>query len=148
MQYKTVVCPIDGSDPKLTEAAVEQAAYICKLSGAKLILLGVVEKWYRSTHLVTDSSEWKAIHDEWMKDGEETLRKAADGLKAKGVKTIDIEVRDGDAAHEIVAAAMEARADLIIMTTHRHSAMGKLFLGSVTDRVSKHAPCPVLWVFA
>ncbi|MEK7232334.1 MAG: universal stress protein [Elusimicrobiota bacterium] len=148
MQYKTVICPIDGSDPKLTEAAVEHAAYICKLSGARLLLLNVVERWYRSSHLVTDSDEWRKLHDNWLKEGEEAVKKAAASLKDKGVATIDTEVRDGDAAHEIVATAMEERADLIVMTTHRYSTVGKLFLGSVTDRVSKHAPCPVLWTFA
>lgn len=148
MQYKTIVCPIDASNPKLTEAATAQAAFICKLSGAKLILLNVVERWYRSAHLVTDSKEWKNIHENWLKEGEEAVKKVAASLKAEGVKEIDVEVRDGDAAHEIVATAVEGRADLIVMATHRYSTVGKLFLGSVTDKVSKHSPCPVLWVFA
>lgn len=148
MQYKTIVCPVDGADPQLAGAAVAQAAYLAQLSGARLILLTVVEKWYRSSHLATDSKAWKDIHAGWMKEGQEGVRKIAAGLKEKGVKKIDLEVRDGDAAHEIVATAVEERADLIVMTTHRYSTVGKLFLGSVTDRVTKHAPCPVLWVFA
>ncbi|MBI5560978.1 MAG: universal stress protein [Deltaproteobacteria bacterium] len=67
--------------------------------------------------------------------------------KEAGVKNLRTVLRDGDASHEIVALAVEEKADLIIMATHRYSPVGKLFAGSVTDKVSRHAPCPVLWVF-
>src|SRR3972149_7039524 len=146
MEYKTIICPIDGSE--LTGKAAEQAAYISKLSGAKVTLLHIVEKWYRSSHLTTDSKEWQAIHEEWLNKGREVLEKEAARLKARGIKEIDTVLKEGDAAHEIVATAVEENADIIIMATHRYSPMGKLFIGSVTDKVSKHAPCPVMWVFA
>lgn len=146
MPYKTIVCPVDGS--KLTDAAAEQAAYLCQVTGAKLILLNVVEKWYRSTHLVTNSEEWQTIHQEWLNEGKKIIEDLAGRLTKKGVEDIDIIVRDGDAAHEIVAVSVEHRADLIVMATHRYSPVGKLFIGSVTDKVSRHAPCPVMWVFA
>lgn len=146
MPYKTIICPVDGS--KLTDAAAQEAAYLCKVTGAKLLLLNVVEKWYRSTHLVTDSVEWQTLHQEWLADGKKMLQEVAAKLDKDGVKDIDFTVRDGDAAHEIVALAMEQRADLIVMATHRYSPVGKLFVGSVTDKVSRHAPCPVMWVFA
>lgn len=146
MTYKTIVCPVDGS--MLTDSAAAQAAYVAKISGARLILLNVVEKWYRSAHLVTDSEKWQQIHEDWLKEGKKVVTEVAERMKKDGVKDIDIEVRDGDAAHEIVATAVEERADLIIMATHRYSPVGKLFAGSITDKVSRHAPCPVMWVFA
>jgi len=68
-------------------------------------------------------------------------------LKDKGVNNIETVIRDGEAAYEIVAVAREKQADLVVMSTHHYSAMGKLFMGSVTDRVTKKSPCPVLWVF-
>lgn len=145
MPYKNIICPIDGSE--LTGRAEEQAAYLCNITGAKLTLLNVVEKWYRSAHLVTDSAQWEAIHEEWLNKGRELLEKEANKIKEMGVKNIDTVLRDGDAAHEIVALAMEQKADLIVMATHRYSPVGKIFIGSVTDKVSRHAPCPVMWVF-
>ena len=145
MEYKNIICAIDGSD--LSERALDTGAYISKISGAKLILLNVVEKWYRSANVVTDSPEWGAIHEGWLKEGKSLLEKEAAKLREKGVKNIETVLSDGDAAHEIVALAVERDADIIVMATHRYSPVGKLFMGSVTDRVTKHSPCPVLWVF-
>lgn len=145
MEYKSILCPIDGSE--LSEKVEDAGVYLSKISGAKLILLNVVEKWYRSTHLVTDSTEWQNIHTNWLNEGRGILEKEAAKLKEKGVKDVEMVLRDGDAAHEIIALAMEQRADLIIMATHRYSPVGKFFMGSVTDKVTKSSPCPVLWVF-
>ena len=145
MEYKSILCPIDGSE--LSEKVEDAGVYLSKISGAKLILLNVVEKWYRSAHLVTDSTEWQNIHTNWLNEGRGILEKEAAKLKEKGVKDVEMVLRDGDAAHEIIALAMEQRADLIIIATHRYSPVGKFFMGSVTDKVTKSSPCPVLWVF-
>jgi nucleotide-binding universal stress UspA family protein len=145
MEYKTIICPVDGSE--LSDIAEGHAAYLAKVSGAKLLLLHVVEKWYHATHLTTDSAEWQAIHEDWLKKGEELLQKEEAKLRERGITNISTVLRDGDASHEIIALAVEKRADLVIMASHRYSPVGKLFMGSVIDRVTKKSPCPVLWVF-
>lgn len=145
MELKTIICPIDGTE--LADKVIDAAAYLNKVSGARIVLLNVVEKWYRSEPLTTNSKEWQAIHEEWLNEGREVLSGAVQKLKDKGVKHIDTDLRDGDAAYEIIAIATEKMADLIIMATHRYTPVGKLFLGSVTDRVTKKAPCPILWLF-
>jgi nucleotide-binding universal stress UspA family protein len=53
-------------------------------------------------------------------------------------------VRTGDPAHEIVAAAREWGADLIVVGTHGRQGIGRVFLGSVAETVLRHAPCAVL----
>lgn len=53
-------------------------------------------------------------------------------------------VRTGDPAHEIVAAAREWGADLIVVGTHGRRGIGRMFLGSVAETVLRHAPCAVL----
>lgn len=145
MEYKNIICPVD--DTGIADVAERHAAYISKISGCKVTLLYVVEKWYRSQQFTTNSDEWESIHNDWLKQGREFLQQEAGKVKGYGAQHIDTVLRDGDAAHEIIATAFETRADLIIMATHRYSPIGKIFLGSVTDRVSKKAPCPVLWVF-
>lgn len=145
MEYKTIICPIDGTE--LAESALRHAAYLSGISGAKIMLLHVVEKWYRASHLVTNSVEWEALHKEWLDTGRSVLERDSEKLKSYGASHVDTVLRDGDASHEIVALAVEYRADLIIMSTHRYSPIGKLFVGSITDNVTKKSPCPVLWVF-
>jgi len=52
----------------------------------------------------------------------------------------------GDPAHEIVASARSLRADVIVMGTHGHGVVARLVMGSVADKVLRHADCPVLIV--
>lgn len=146
MEYTNIICPVD--DTGIADAAQRQAAYLSKLSGCKLTLLHVVEKWYRSQQVATHSNEWEKLHDDWLRQGRDLLQREAEKVKGYGAAHIDTVLRDGDAAHEIVATAFETRASMIVMATHRYSPLGKIFIGSVTDRVSRKAPCPVLWVFS
>jgi len=52
----------------------------------------------------------------------------------------------GDAGESIVEAAEAEAADLIVVGTHERGAVGRLFLGSVSDHVVRHARCPVMVV--
>lgn len=145
MEYKTILCPIDGTE--LMGIAEETAAYITKISGARLILLHIVEKWYKGADVETSSKEWATIHEGWLSEGKALLEKEAGKLRENGIKNLETAIRDGEAAYEIIAEAKEENADLIVMATHHYSTAGKLFWGSVTDRVTKKSPCPVLWIF-
>jgi nucleotide-binding universal stress UspA family protein len=54
--------------------------------------------------------------------------------------------RSGDVVEEILAAAAECQADLIVMATAGHQGFLDALRGSTTERVLRHAPCPVLAV--
>ncbi len=56
------------------------------------------------------------------------------------------EIREGTPFYEIIQYAREAEIDLIIMGTHGHSGLAHVLLGSVTEKVVRKAPCPVLTV--
>jgi universal stress protein A len=56
------------------------------------------------------------------------------------------EVRLGDAGEEIVAAAADLQADILVLGTHGRTGLKHLLLGSVAESVMRHAPCPVLTV--
>lgn len=53
-------------------------------------------------------------------------------------------VRTGIPHEEITAAAVAANADLIAVGLHGHNPVEAAFLGSTTNRLLRHAPCPVL----
>jgi len=64
-------------------------------------------------------------------------------IEAAGV-TVTKLVREGDPDKEIVAAAKEIGADLIVMGSHSQRNLWDVVLGSTTAKVAKAAPCPVL----
>jgi nucleotide-binding universal stress UspA family protein len=60
--------------------------------------------------------------------------------------TVHREVREGAAFYEIIQFAKEKDVDLIVMGTHGHSGLVHVLLGSVTEKVVRKSPCPVLTV--
>lgn len=56
------------------------------------------------------------------------------------------EVRVGAPEPEIVSAAEDLKADLLCLGTHGRGGLAHLLLGSVAEKVVRHAPCPVLTV--
>ena len=57
-----------------------------------------------------------------------------------------MKARPGDPVDEIVAAASEWAADLIVMTTQAHTGVLDALRGSTTERILRRASCPVLAV--
>ncbi|HEY9175486.1 MAG TPA: universal stress protein [Verrucomicrobiae bacterium] len=55
-------------------------------------------------------------------------------------------LRSGNSFYGIIAAARERTADLIVIATHGYTGANRVLLGSTTERVVRHAPCPVLTV--
>ena len=73
------------------------------------------------------------------------MRRLAESEAGDGA-AVDFEIAEGPAANGIVAKATEAHSDLIVMGTHGRSGFERLVLGSVTEKVLRRAPCPLLTV--
>jgi nucleotide-binding universal stress UspA family protein len=59
---------------------------------------------------------------------------------------IDRRLTDGDPYAEILRVAQECSCDLIVMGTHGRTGLRRLLMGSVAEKVVRHAPWPVLTV--
>ena len=73
----------------------------------------------------------------------EYLEKKAQELRLEGLN-VTTEIRTGTPASEIIASAMNNRADMIIITTHGRSGLGRLVFGSVSGEVIRGGNFPVL----
>jgi nucleotide-binding universal stress UspA family protein len=59
---------------------------------------------------------------------------------------VEHRLKEGDPVTEILEAAREAGADLIVMGTHGRTGLGRFLMGSVAEHVVRHATCPVVTV--
>jgi nucleotide-binding universal stress UspA family protein len=82
---------------------------------------------------------WK---QELAEAGEELERTAAALTTAKVDKRIEV----GDVAGTICRVAAELHADVIVAGSHGRGAIERILLGSVSEQIVRHAPCPVLVV--
>lgn len=143
--YKRILVPVDGSE-KAATAAIHGAELASKL-GSELLLFHVVPSLppYVDTSPDRLSNVQQAIMDEFNRCGREILAKAKDDLEPYGLRiTTDIAV--GHPAEEIVKKAKEMDCDLIVMGSRGLGEIKGYLLGSVSNRVTRHAPCPVLVV--
>jgi nucleotide-binding universal stress UspA family protein len=143
LPIRRILCPVDFSD--FSRAAVERAVALATPFKAEITALFVVPVVFRSegdatagaAPVTTDSCVQSAIAE----DLEEFLRPARDaGLDVR------LCIRSGESVGHILDLAKEWESDLIVMGTHGRSAVERWVLGSVTDRVLRTAPCPVLAV--
>jgi len=136
--YKRALVPLDGSI--VAEGIIPFILEIAGPLDVDVTLLRVVVPMPPTVvevgPIVLDNAE------KLRAEAEEYLVPFATELRANGVRATT-EVRRGEPVAEILAAAREAKADLIIMTTHGRTGFGRLLFGSVAEAVLRQAEIPV-----
>ena len=98
--------------------------------------------------------DWRRIREAIPSFAAVPVRVVAEPVSARAVQAARVPpalvekllVRVGRSFHEIATAARSRKADLIIISTHGYTGVKHALLGSTTERVVRHAPCPVLVV--
>ena len=140
---RRIVCAVDFSEP--SRAAMHVAARLARQKEAALVLVHVVEMplWAHEpyVHLPTDVTEYmlatsKRMLDEWKVEAERA-----------GTKDVVAKITNGVPWEQIVAtAAGDPPAELIVIATAGRTGLKRALIGSVAERVVRHAPCSVLVV--
>jgi len=145
MDYKTILVPYDFSDH--ANAALAVADDLAKRFGADLHLLHVLQ-------MIDFLPEWSepvpldAMLGERRRATEHALAEVASN-HARGAPHVYTHLDEAQLAVErICESARELGANLIVMGTHGRTGFAHAFLGSVTERTLRSAPCPVLAVRA
>jgi nucleotide-binding universal stress UspA family protein len=98
--------------------------------------------------VVVNSSRGDALVDRRYVQGED-IAAVADRLKAEGVEHLILQpVRGNGAASEVLQAADEHQADLIVIGLRKRTPVGKLIMGSTAQQILLEADCPILAVKA
>ncbi len=136
MKLATILAPIDGS--VLAESALPKAVELAQMSGARLFLLRAAEA---HTLPGVDPTEAQV---KVVSEAEAYLANLETRLRTTGFERVQTSVWYGPAAYSIVEAARLYHADLIVMTTHGRSGVGRLILGSVAESVLRGTRTPIL----
>ena len=140
--YRKILVPLDGSH--LSEAVIPQARMLAQCGGGEIILLRVIVG-ASYDYLGADAALARSATDAMRVEAQQYLDRIAKSLKLNGVKVSTV-LREGAVADSILDYAEANLVDLIAMSTHGRSGLGRWLIGSVADRVVHGATIPVLLV--
>ena len=145
LNIRRILVPTDFG--ALSERAVQYTIGLAATFGAAIRVLGVVDS------LVSPEAGWTgpamrpaalaAVSRRGARRRSPAI--AAEAVENAGVRAIG-EMRSGAPSAQIIRAAIDWGADLIVMATHGQRGLAPLVIGRVADHVVRHAPCPVLVV--
>ena len=125
-----------------SRAALVTALRLARGAGSHVTALTVQHHLPRYAAMIGEVEEEREI-------GAAEARRLANEVQATADEH-GVEIRNlvvsGHAAHELVRAAADTGADVIVLGHSGHSALWGALLGATTERVSRHAPCSVLIV--
>ena len=138
---KSILVAVDGSEH--SDKGVRYACAMGPPLGAEVILLHVVPMLVSATpyHDTVSDQPFLAL----QKVGEDILARAKAIANGMGCEVVDL-ISHGDPAARIIDIASERNVDIIIIGSRGVSGIKRLFTGSISDKVSKQASCPVMIV--
>jgi nucleotide-binding universal stress UspA family protein len=142
-EVESILLPTDFSD-----AAAEAAPLALELVGhfgAKLDLFHCVEQEVPPPYYAAGITSVFELNEDILSVSRQQLAKLLPDELEDEIEH-DFVIVEGRSANEITAYAEEAAIDLIVMATHGYSGLEQAMVGSTTDRVIRHTPCPVLVV--
>ena len=137
---RTILVPIDGSEP--SHRALEEAVEMAEPLGASVIILEVIEDFgplpgkYDAAPEGQDRTAWLA------KERFDSVRDVLVEGRVEWTRVIE----EGYPAELICELADKQGVDLIVMGHRGLSAVARLVIGSVSDKVVRNAPCSVMVV--
>ncbi len=127
------------------EHARHEVVRLARANGADVIVLHVLEGVPDASPITLPSRGWQPVRDARLDWVHEAVDAPAATIRNAGIDARPM-LRFGRPHEEIIDAAREAAADLIVMGASEARGTRRLLGRSVTGRVIRTAPCPVLAV--
>jgi nucleotide-binding universal stress UspA family protein len=139
IQFKNILCPVDFFPA--SERALEYAIALARNYNAKLHILHVVAPVLPTSYEFSVNTA--ELVETFKQTAEKRVSEIAGGARDQGIET-ETTVHVGDIDVEIAGAIDSSNADIVVMGTHGRRGFERWFLGSVTERILRHSPKPVL----
>lgn len=145
MNVRSILLPTDFSE--CARRAVPFAADLARLTGARVLCLHVVEPVVPAVGL-SPMAEPLPVADYGDEIEGAAARELPSFCGGEGLDGVEVEeaVVRGEPAAEIVRVAEERKVDLIVISSHGRTGLGRILFGSTAESVVRHAHCPVLVV--
>ena len=144
-RLRLILLPTDFSG--CANYALPYAAAIARATGARIVCVHVVETVVPAVGYagLAEPMPIADISEQLEDSAERELPRLTDCEELNGLDVEEVIVH-GDAAAEIVQVAEERAADLIVISSHGRTGLGRIIFGSTAEAVVRHASCPVLVV--
>jgi nucleotide-binding universal stress UspA family protein len=141
--YERILLPTDGSDASL--AAATHAGSLARKAEATVHVVSVADSRNRF-----ESPSSGLAPDAWREAEQERAEAAVLEVVDRLPTAVEVErtITTGVPQDEILSLVAEGDADVVVMGTHGRSGLDRYLLGSVTERVVRQSPVPVLTVRA
>ena len=138
---RKILCPTDFSDESYR--AIDYAAELARQFGATVVLAHVVHVPSGELHQPDGRTLTFREAEQRSRDKLEELRQQR-LLSCPGAHVVAVEV--GDPYEQLAEVARRLAVDLIVTSTHGRTGLSHLAMGSVAEKLIRHAPCPLLVV--
>lgn len=150
--YGTILVPLDGS--RLAEAVLPYVEELAKKFGSHLIVVQSVSSAAQIAAMTTtgpdlepglaaNAGSIEEIQQAEHAAAEEYLARTTASLQLSGIQTSS-KILSGAASDQILEYSKSQRVDLIALSTHGRTGLGRVIFGSVADRVIRDSGVPVL----
>jgi nucleotide-binding universal stress UspA family protein len=143
-----VLIPLDGSElSKLALPAGEELSSKLKVP-VTLFQMATTVRLYNDVSGSSPYIDYTRVNDDEKKHAVEEMGLLEQELKAKGLNAKSIVTTGSDAANEIIELCNRSGIDLVVMSTHGRSGLGRWVFGNVAEKVLRHGETPLLLVHA
>ena len=138
--FKTVLCPTDFSEESYR--AIEYGVRFAKGADGQVLVAHVIhmpsgELYQPDGHVLTFNE---------AKRRAQALLEEVRQQRMSNYPRCELLVDIGDPYALLMAIAAERKVDLIVISTHGRTGLQHLVMGSVAEKIIRHAPCPVFVV--
>lgn len=144
MGFKKILVPVDFSE--FSDKAVEYAMFIAEKYCADITLLHAVVLFQEDFDEKEQLQEYEKIVQRKEKEREEKLKSHCITAEKKGFRINSRLIRGFSEADTVIDFISANDFDLVVMGTHGRTGLAKMLLGSVTERVVRLSPIPVITV--
>jgi nucleotide-binding universal stress UspA family protein len=134
LMYKTILVTLDATPTD--RAIIDHIKQLAQVMHSRVVLLHVADGWAARTHGAD------AVSPEITEDTA-YLKQVCAEFQAAGIPA-EAELAYGDPGREIVKWVQEKGCDLVAMSTHGHTFVAELFLGTASKWVQHRISVPVL----